>query len=354
MNSTSRALTPSTEIIRTEIISTEIISTETISTGITSSESPSPGTSDLQIIDLFALDITAIPLLGWLAVASLVAYLAGAISLWARGRRWSVPQTISFVLGCVAWFAATGLAVNEHADELITALVFQLITLLVAAPPLLLMGSPGTLLLRTMPHRGIGRWVLRAALAAQRSRAALVLLHPIVAILVAIVAFPGLFFSDAISWVMAAPGGHQVLLALLLIFGVIGGAPLWALDPLPRKPSFGMRLTGAFLELQIHALFGLVLLRSASGMMSWYAQEPEGWGISRALDQSLSGSLVWTYGQLPLLIVLIITLSKWRKSDMRGARHRRRSEDAALDEYNQFLAEVAERDRSQETQKGTV
>lgn len=291
---------------------------------------------------MLVLDLTRISPLGWLAVVCLLAYLAGAISLWARGRRWSVLGTISFVLGCLAWFAATGLAVNDYAGELITALVFQVITLLVAVPPLLLMGSPGRLLLRATPHRGVGILALRAAIAAQRSRAARVLLHPVVAILVAIIALPGLFFTDAISWVMALPGGHQALLALMLVFGVIGGAPLWALDPLPRKPSFGVRLAGAFLELQIHALFGLVLLKNASGMLSLYSGEPVGWGVSRALDQSLSGSLVWTYGQLPLIIVLIITLSKWRRSDIRGARHRQDAEDEALDAYNAYLAQTAE------------
>ncbi len=291
---------------------------------------------------MLVLDLTRISPLGWLAVVCLLAYLAGAISLWARGRRWSVLGTISFVLGCLAWFAATGLAVNDYAGELITALVFQVITLLVAVPPLLLMGSPGRLLLRATPHRGVGILALRAAIAAQRSRAARVLLHPVVAILVAIIALPGLFFTDTISWVMALPGGHQALLALMLVFGVIGGAPLWALDPLPRKPSFGVRLAGAFLELQIHALFGLVLLKNASGMLSLYSGEPVGWGVSRALDQSLSGSLVWTYGQLPLIIVLIITLSKWRRSDIRGARHRQDAEDEALDAYNAYLAQTAE------------
>lgn len=310
--------------------------------------------SPIQITDLFSFDITAVPFLGWLALVCLAAYLAGAISLWARGRHWTVPGTISFVLGCLAWFVATGLAVNQYADDLITALIFQQITLLVAAPPLLLMGSPGKLLLRTTPHRGPGRWLLRAAIAAQRSRAAWILLHPMVAIIIAIAAFPGLYFTDAISWVMAAPGGHQILLTLLLAAGMIGGAPLWALDPLPRSPSFGMRMVSAFLELQIHALFGLVLLRSASGMLSWYSAEPVGWGISRALDQALSGSLVWTYGQLPLLVVLIFTLSKWRKSDLRVARHRAPAEDAALDEYNAYLAEVAAQASGENDRKGSA
>ena len=311
-------------------------------------------TSTLEIADLVTFNVTSVPLLGWLAVACLIAYIAGAISLWARRRRWTVPGTISFVLGCLAWFAATGLGVNEYADDLVTALVFQQITLFVAAPPLLLMGSPGKLLLRTTPHVGPGKWVVRAAIAAQRSRAAWILLHPMVAIIIAIAAFPGLYFTDAISWVMATPGGHQTLLALLLVLGIIGGAPLWALDPLPRSPSFGMRMVSAFLELQIHALFGLVLIRSASGMLSWYSTEPEGWGITRAFDQSLSGSLVWTYGQLPLLIVLIFTLSKWRSRDLRVARHRAPAEDAALDEYNAYLAKFHEHEAREDNRKGSA
>ena len=128
----------------------------------------------------FAFDLASVSLLGWLAVASAVAYLAGAISLWVRGRSWTVPGTISFVLGCAAWFIATGLGVNAHADELITALIFQQLTLLVAAPPLLLMGSPGTLLLRTVPHRGPGRLILLAGIV-NVHRVARALLHPWVA-----------------------------------------------------------------------------------------------------------------------------------------------------------------------------
>lgn len=313
----------------------------------------SAASDSLQLSSLFEFDPQSASPLAWVALLCLVLYLVGAVSLWRARKKWSLPSTVSFVAGCLVWFAATGLRGNAVAEDLVSVLLFQEITLLVAAPPLLLMGAPGRLLLRAVPRRGWGKPILRVALAGQRSRLALTLLHPSVAILVAGIAFPVLYFSDAVSWVMAMPGGHTVLLALFLVFGVIGGAPLWALDPLPRSPSYVVRLIGVLIEIQIHALFGLILLRSGGPLFSWYAQDPEAWGITRALDQAIGGGLVWSYGELPLLIVLIVTLSKWRKNDMRRAKQRQPQEDADLDDYNAYLATVAQRDQRIHTQEGT-
>ncbi|MCW2288663.1 putative membrane protein [Leucobacter luti] len=298
--------------------------------------------SDLS--DLVQFDPLSASPLAWLAVATLVMYLIGAITLWVQGKRWGIGSTLSFVAGCTLWFAATGLSLNAYAGELVSVLLFQHITLMVAVPPLLLMGAPGRLLLRTTPRQGIGRPVLRVALTGQRSRISYALLHPAVAIVVAGLAFPALYFTDAVSWILAVPGGHLILLTLLFVSGVIAAAPLWSLDQLPRTPSYVVRLIDVVIEIQIHALFGLILLRAGGALFSWYSDEPEEWGITRALDQAIGGGLVWSYGELPLLIVLIVTLSKWRTSDLRAARHRQPQEDADLDEYNAYLAAVAARE----------
>lgn len=290
------------------------------------------------LADLVQFDIATASPLAWAAVVVVAAYLAGAISLWRRGRSWSVLQTLSFVFGGALWFLATGLNANAYADQLVSVLLFQQITLMVVVPPFLLLGAPGCLLLRTTPHRGLGRTVLRAAHGAYRSAAARVLLNPVVAMIVAALAFPALYLSDTISLVLAVPGGHLILLTLLLVFGVIAGAPLWSRDPLPRKPSYVMRLVDVFVEIQIHAVFGLVLLLAKGPLFSWFSNDPEGWGITRLLDQEISGGMMWSYGELPLIIVLLVTLSKWRKTEVRSARHREKQEDADLDAYNDYLA----------------
>lgn len=298
--------------------------------------STEPGTFDL--VDLFAFDPLRASPLAWIAVIGCAAYLIGAVSLWYAGRRWSPVRTLSFVLGCALWFGTTGLGVNTQAETLVSALLFQQITLMVVAPPLLLMGSPGRLLLRSVPHRGIGRPILRGAIGGARSPFARALLHPAIAIALAALAFPALYFTDAVSTTLAIPGGHGVLLALFLLLGIIAAAPLWSLDPLPRAPSYGARLADVVIEIQIHAVFGLVMLLSTAPLFRAYADDPTGWGITRPLDQAIAGGLAWSYGELPLLIVLIVTLSKWRRSEMRSARHREAEEDAELERYNEQLA----------------
>lgn len=294
--------------------------------------------ASFELGDLFQFDMRSVSPLAWLAIVCLVIYLTGAISLWARGKRWGIGSTLLFTVGCLLWFMGTGLTSNLYAEELVSVLLFQQITLMIVAPPFLLMGSPGRLLLRATPRRGLGRPVIRAALSAYRSRTAQVLLHPATVIVIAIVAFPALYLTDILSCVLELPSGHLILLTLSLVFGMIGGAPLWSLDPLPRAPSFLVRIVDVLLEIQIHAIFGLVLLRSTEPMFRWYATDPEAWGISRALDQAIAGGLIWSYGELPLIIVLIVTISKWRTSDLRQAKRREAQEDAELDAYNAYLA----------------
>lgn len=310
---------------------------------VTSPIEPGP----FGLADLFVLDPLRASPLAWVALIICAAYLTGAISLWRRGRRWSPVRALSFVLGCALWFGATGLGVNAQAEALVSALLFQQITLMVVVPPLLLMGSPGRLLLRAVPHRGIGRPILRGAIGGARSSFARILLHPAAAILIAALAFPALYFTDAVSAILAVPGGHGVLLALFLLLGIIAAAPLWSLDPLPRAPSYGARLADVVIEIQIHAVFGLVMLLSTAPLFRAYADDPAGWGIPRPLDQAIAGGLAWSYGELPLLIVLIATLSKWRRSEMRSARHREAEEDAELERYN---AQLAARNRSEPPQ----
>lgn len=299
---------------------------------------PMSDPASFSFVDLLAFDPLRASPLAWLAVAVYAGYLVGAISLWRSGRRWSPLRALSFTLGCALWFGATGLGVDRQATELVSALLFQQLTLMVVAPPLLLMGSPGRLLLRTVPHRALGRPILRIALGGARSRFARTLLHPAVAIIVAALAFPVLYFTDAVSGILALPFGHEILLVAFLGLGLIAAAPLWAADPLPRAPSYGARLADVVIEIQIHAVFGLVMLLSTAPLFRAYADDPVGWEIPRPLDQAIAGGLAWSYGELPLLIVLIVTLSKWRRSEMRSARHREAAEDAELARYNAQLA----------------
>ncbi len=276
------------------------------------------------------------------AVGLAALYLYGAARLWVRRRRWSIPRTISFLLGCIVLFLVSALGVNRYATELVSALLFQQITLMTVVPPLLIAGSPGRLLLRATPHRGLGRAVLRVAHAGLRSGFTRVLLHPAVAVLVAAAFYFGLYLSDLVSVLIVLPLGHELLLAVLLTGGIVAAVPLWSSDPLPRTPSYGARLVDVLVEIQIHAVFGLILLRTGTPLFSAFADPPPQWEVDPLFDQALGGTLAWTYAELPLLVVLIVTLSRWRNRDNRLARLRQDQEDADLEQYNAYLAALSQ------------
>lgn len=275
-----------------------------------------------------------------IAVVLAVLYMRGAIFLWSRKRKWSVPRTVSFLLGCVLLFLVGSLGVNRYGSELVAALVFQQITLMTVVPPLLILGSPGRLLLRSTPHRGIGKLVLRAAHAGLGSRTARFALHPVIAIVVAATLFMGLYLTDLVSLIIVLPFGHELLLLLFLGGGIVAGVPLWSSDPLPRAPSYAARLADAIVEIQIHAIFGLILIRTGKPMFSAFADLPLEWAVDPLQDQVIAGTLAWTYAELPLLIVIIVILSRWRTRDLKLAKLRQSSDDEELEQYNEYLASL--------------
>ncbi|MGF3053193.1 cytochrome c oxidase assembly protein [Microbacterium sp. YY-03] len=269
------------------------------------------------------------------AIALCTWYLWGALKLWRQQRRWNVARTISFVLGCAVMFAIATFGVNTEMTTSLAALMFVQITALVVVPPLLVVGSPGHLLLRTTPHHGLGRVVLRVAHAGLRSPMMRFLTHPAMPIAFALIVYPGLYFTDAISPIIGSRVGADLLLIGLLVIGIVSAVPLWSADPLPRPPSYPIRLIDILVELQIHAIMGLILLRAASPMFSRYT------GPDALAEQSIAGTLLWTYAELPLLIVLIVALSRWHDRDRSHARINESREDAELDEYNAYLASIA-------------
>ena len=131
-----------------------------------------------------------------------------------------------------------------------------------------------------------------------------------------------------------------LLLGLFLCGGIVAGVPLWSSDPMPRPPSYAGRLGAVIVEIQIHAIFGLILLLSPAGLIAGFATPPEAWGLTEGLDQQLAGTLMWTYAELPLLIVLIVILSRWRTRDLKLARIRQSRDDEDLDRYNEYLAKL--------------
>lgn len=270
-------------------------------------------------------------------------YLAGTFRLWSQRRFWNPARVLSFVLGCVIAFLVATLGVNAAAPHSLTALMFQQITLMTLVPPLLLTGAPGVLLLRSMPHGRFGSFILRVGIGGLRSKWTSSLLHPAVPIVIALLAFPALYLSDAVSTFVSTRAGMDALLAMFLFGGILAAVPLWSVDPLPRVQSFPSRFIDIAIELQIHAVLGLTFLRIGRPIFDQYAVATN--GIDPVYDQAVAGALLWTYAEMPLFLVLIICLARWFAQEQKSHKIKQSSEDAAMDSYNEYLLSLNDHDR---------
>lgn len=305
---------------------------------------PQPG-----LLDFLRFTPLSFPLLPLTGLVMAGAYVTGAIRLWVQGRRWSVPRTVSFLLGCAMLVMVTGLAVEAYGYALFSVFMFQQLTLMMAIPPLLVIGSPGTLLARAVPRRGAGRWIRHLAAGALRSRAARYALSPAVAVPLYLLAFYGLYFGGLADTVLAVPGGHVALEVGFLAAGLLFAIPILSDDPLPLRMSFPGRAVDVFAEAALHAFFGVILMMGTTLVVMRFTGPTEALGIDPLADQQIAGGLAWSYGEAPTLLMLLYVVYRWFRDDTARAaaadRHADQHGDAELDAYNDYLRSLRDNTR---------
>ncbi len=299
--------------------------------------------------EFLAFSPQPLPVLPVIGMLMAVAYVAGAVRLWRTGRRWSVGRTVLFLAGCTLTIVVTGAGIEGYGFALFSVFMFQQLTLMMAIPPLLVLGAPGTLLLRALPHAGPGPLIHRAAIAALRSRAARFLVHPGFALPVFLMSFYGLYLGGLADFFLASWIGHIALEIFFLAAGIIFTVPVLSPDPLPRRQGYGGRLLDLFGEMALHAFFGVIVMMAAAPLVKVFADPPIAWGIDPLYDQQIAGGLSWSYGEFPTLIILLYLLPRWFNHDTSRARAADRHADAHgspdLDAYNEYLASLRERDQ---------
>ena len=289
-----------------------------------------------------------VPVLPVLGLLMAVMYLAGAIRLWRQGRRWSVARTVCFLLGCIVLVAVTGLAVEGYGYLLFSVFMFQQLSLMMAIPPLLVLGSPGTLLLRATPHRGLGRVILRLALAGLRSRIARWALSPWIAMPLFLMSFYGFYLGGLADPILQTPGGHPLLEIAFLAAGVLFTIPILSNDPLPVRMTYPGRAMDLFAEAALHAFFGVFLMMSPTLFVETFAGPTTALGIDPLDDQWLAGALAWSYGEGPTVVMLLYVMHRWFRDDTARAAKADKYADAhgdpELDAYNAYLDALRKKD----------
>ncbi|MFS0718907.1 cytochrome c oxidase assembly protein [Arthrobacter sp. 1P04PC] len=300
-----------------------------------------------SLAEYLAPNLQPIPLIPALAALGALLYLAGAISLWRQGRRWSPVRTASFLTGSLAIIVVMGAGIEGYGLRMFSIFMFQQLTLMMAVPPLLVIGSPGTLLLRATPHFGPGRVVLRAAIWGLRSRWGRLAIHPAFMVPLFLLSFYGVYFSGSADLLLPSWYGHVGLELLFLAAGILFTVPLISADPLPTRQSHFGRMIDMFAEMPLHAFFGVVLMMATAPMIDFFSTPPPQWNVNPMTDQGVAGGLAWSYGELPGVLMLMFILVRWQRDEAKGWARSDRSAATEgtpeLDAYNEYLQQLARR-----------
>jgi cytochrome c oxidase assembly factor CtaG/putative copper export protein len=290
---------------------------------------------------------------GTAAVVFAGLYLTAVLRLRRRGDSWPRGRTVSWLLGCLVLLVTTSSGVGRYMPAMFSMHMAAHMLLSMLAPILLVLGAPVTLALRALPTAGrddppgMREWLL----AALHSRLSRVLTHPIVAAVLFISGFYGLYLSGIFDAAAGSHAGHLAMNAHFLLSGYLFYWVVIGVDPTPRPISPLVKVAVVFASLPLHAFFGVLLMgmRNVLGE-SFYRSLSLSWHTDLLGDQRLGGGIAWAAGEIPLVIVMIALLVQWSRSDQRAARRfdraAERDDDAELAAYNAMLAELARRNAS--------
>lgn len=289
---------------------------------------------------LLSLQLQPLPIFPIIAILLATAYVVGVTRV-RRSSQWPARRVFFFITGCAALFAITATGIEGYGYALISVFMFQQLTLMMVIPLLLVLGWPGTLLLKSTPSRGRGRWIRLVALRGLRSRTANIALHPGILVALFLFAFYGVYLTGVGTWLLASWWGHFALEVFFLAAGVLFAIPIASRDPLPSRRSPLGKLVSLLVEMPLHAIFGVIVMLATTRLITTGIQSPSNWKIDPLVDQGIAGALAWTYGELPALLLIIVMLARWERDDTRRAQRADRDHgDADLERYNAYLARL--------------
>ncbi|OBI99768.1 copper resistance protein CopD [Mycobacterium alsense] len=288
---------------------------------------------------------------GTAAIVLAALYVAAVVRLRRRGDGWPAGRTVSWLLGCLSLLFVTSSGVGRYMPAMFSMHMVAHMGLSMLVPILLVLGAPVTLALRALPAAGRDdppgprEWLL----AALHSHVSRFLTNPVVATVLFVAGFYGLYLSDLFDIAVSSHAGHLAMNVHFLLSGYLFYWVVIGVDPTPRPLPPLAKVAVVFASLPLHAFFGVVLMGTKTVLgASFYRSLGLSWHTDLLGDQRLGGGIAWAAGEVPLVIVMLALLVQWARSDQRTARRldraAERDDDAELAAYNAMLAELARRE----------
>ena len=298
-----------------------------------------PELTDLAWVMVWDIDVL------WMSVClgAIALYLYGASVLRKRGDKWPVVRTISFVSGMLVLLYVTNGAMNAYQEYLFSVHMVGHMVLSMMVPVLLVPGAPVTLLSRAQAPRKDGSWGMREwVLWAVHTPFAWFVSHPLFAGLNFALSLVMFYYTPLFRWATEEHLGHQWMLIHFLITGYLFVQSLMGVDPQPHRTGYPIKLMLLIGTMAFHAFFGLGLMNERSLLLAdWFGAMGRTWGDDPLADQAIGGAFAWGVGEIPTIVIALIVVTQWSRSDDRERKRLDRASDRSgnqdLEDYNQML-----------------
>ncbi|MGW3562656.1 cytochrome c oxidase assembly protein [Streptomyces sp. NPDC000941] len=293
------------------------------------------------------------PLFAFGTGAAALLYLAGVRTLRARGDKWPVGRTISWLLGLAVTVFATMSGLAVYGKVLFSVHMGQHMILAMTVPILLVLGAPATLALRALPAapKGSPDGPREMLLKLLHSRYVKVISHPVVVSVLFIGSAFAVYYTSLFETLMRSHLGHMFMLVHFLAVGLLFFWVVIGIDPGPRRPPHLGRLFVLILTMPFHSWFSISLMSSTELIgEGWWSLLDRPWIAEPLDDQYNAGAIAWATGDIPVLFTTVILAIQWVRSDQREARRidrriDRGDADDPIAAYNAYLAGLHARDR---------
>jgi putative copper resistance protein D len=250
------------------------------------------------------------PVVTAFAVIAVGLYLWGAYRVRQRhpARPWPWWRTALFLAGVFVIVFATESGIGSYDDVLFWDHMVQHLLLLMVAPPLLVVGQPGTLLLHAS-RNPLHTWGKRL----MRSHVVSWLTFPAFGVLLYTGTIVGTHLTGFMNLAMTNDAVHQGEHVLYLVAGYLYFLPLIGREPIRWRVSYPTRLFLLFLAMPVDAFTGLVLGSEGGNPFPSMATGRPGWAPSPIDDVHIGGAVMWVGGAGLMFALMMAVFFAWSR-----------------------------------------
>jgi cytochrome c oxidase assembly factor CtaG len=250
------------------------------------------------------------PVVTAFAVVAAGLYLWGVYRVWRRhpARPWPWWRTAVFIGGIVVVVFATEGGVGAYDDVLFWDHMVQHLLLLMVAPPMLVVGQPGTLLLHAS-RNPLHTWTKKTL----RSRAVTALTFPPFGVVLYAGTIVATHLTGFMNLVLTNNTAHEAEHVLFLVVGYIYFLPLVGREPIHWRISYPSRIFLLFIAMPVDAFTGLILGSENTLPFPAMASNRPSWAPSALADVHEGGAVMWVGGAAIMFVLLMTVFFAWSR-----------------------------------------